>query len=362
VRRDHAQLASSEIPAPAREEWDGFVLSRGGRLLQSWGWGEFKDRFGWDTERLAVWDAGGDELKGVAQVLIRRLPLGSVAYVPKGPVASPDDAETWVRLLRMLRDLGREKGVTFLKIEPDWEGEFPLSQLLAGEGFRVSDQAIQPRTTIVVSLEGEEEETLAQMKPKTRYNVRLAERKGVAVREGGERDVSLFYHLMEETRERDAFGIHDEQYYLEAWRTFVTQDRARLFLASYGEELLGGLMVFAFGSTAYYLYGASSDRRRNLMPNHLLQWRAMRWARDRGCTSYDLWGIPDEAGEDEEDMEEVLGRGGLWGVYRFKRGFGGRVVRYCPSYDCVYSPVLYWLATRVYPRVRGVLGASLSVA
>jgi peptidoglycan pentaglycine glycine transferase (the first glycine) len=354
VGRDHAQIDPTEIQVHSREQWDEFVLKRGGHLLQSWGWGEFKSRFGWETERLAVGDAGG-ELQGVAQVLVRRLPLGSMAYVPKGPVASPDDGEAWARLLWLLRDFGRERGVTFLRVEPDWEGEFPLSQLFVEEGFRVSGQAIQPRTTIVVSLEREEEEILAEMKSKTRYNVRLAARKGVTVREGGEEDVSLFYELMEETRERDAFGIHDEQYYVEAWRTFVAQDQARLFLAFYGDEPLGGLMAFAFGSTAYYLYGASSDRHRNLMPNHLLQWRAMLWARERGCTSYDLWGIPDEAGEDEEDMEEVLGRGGLWGVYRFKRGFGGRVVRYCPSYDYVYSSVLYWLGTRVYPRVRGAL-------
>jgi len=352
VGRDHAQITPGEMKVPAREEWGDFVLSRGGHLLQSWSWGEFKGRFGWDTERLAVRDAGG-ELEGVAQVLIRPLPLGSLAYVPKGPVALPDDRETWVRLLHMLREFGRERGATFLRVEPDWEGEFPLSELLVGEGFRVSDEAIQPRTTIVVSLEGEEEEILSQMKSKTRYNVRLAKRKGVTVREGGEEDVSLFYGLMEETRERDAFGIHDGQYYLEAWRTFVAQDQARLLLAYYGDEPLGGLMAFAFGSSAYYLYGASSDRHRNLMPNHLLQWRAMLWARERGCTGYDLWGIPDEAGEDEEDMEEVSKRGGLWGVYRFKRGFGGRVVRYAPSYDYVYSRVLYWLGTRMYGRMRG---------
>jgi peptidoglycan pentaglycine glycine transferase (the first glycine) len=356
VSTDHARIASSEMEAATREEWEHFVLNRGGHLLQSWGWGEFKGRFGWDTERLVVRDAGG-ELHGVAQVLIRRLPLGSMAYVPKGPVVRPDDEETWARLLRLLREFGRERGVTFLRVEPDWEGEFLLSHLFVEEGFRLSGQSVQPQTTIVVSLEGQEEEILAQMKSKTRYNVRLAARKGVTVREGGEEDVSLFYELMEETRERDAFGIHDQQYYLEAWRTFVAQDQARLFLAFHGGEPLGGLMAFAFGSSAYYLYGASSDRHRNLMPNHLLQWRAMLWARQRGCTSYDLWGIPDEAGEGEEDMEEVLERGGLWGVYRFKRGFGGRVVRYCPSYDYVYSPVLYWLGTRVYPRVRGVLGA-----
>jgi peptidoglycan pentaglycine glycine transferase (the first glycine) len=354
------QVAQSSVLSS--EAWEKFILGQDGHLLQSWGWGEFKSRFGWQTERLTVRDDALGELKGTAQVLTRRLPLGSMAYVPKGPVVNPEDRETWVCLLGMLRDWGRERRVTFLKIEPDWEGEHPLAQLFEEEGFRISGRAVQPPTTIVVGLEPGEDEILKQMKPKTRYNIGLAERKGVTVREGDEGDVSLFYELMEETKDRDAFGIHEEAYYREAWRIFAPLDRARLFLAYYGEEPLAGLMAFAFGSRAYYLYGASSDRRRNLMPNHLLQWRAMLWARARGCTTYDLWGIPDEAGEDEEDMEEVLGRGGLWGVYRFKRGFGGRVARYSPSYDFVYSPFLYWLGTRVYPQVgRVVVGGQALV-
>jgi peptidoglycan pentaglycine glycine transferase (the first glycine) len=339
------------------EEWDEFVLRWDGHLLQSWAWGEFKARFGWEAERLVVRDEASGELQGVAQVLTRRLPLGSMAYVPKGPVADPGDSETWIRMLKTLRDWGRERGVAFLKIEPDGEGEHPLAQVFEEEGYRAAARAVQPPTTILVSLDGDEEQVLKQMKSKTRYNIRLAERKGVTVREGDEGEVSLFYELMEETKDRDAFGIHDMLYYLEAWRTFTPLNRARLFLAYYDDEPLAGLMAFAFGRTAYYLYGASSNRHRNLMPNHLLQWRAMLWARERGCTTYDLWGIPDEAGEAEEDMEQVLKRGGLWGVYRFKRGFGGRVARYSPSYDYVYSPFLYWLGTRVYPRVRGVLGA-----
>jgi lipid II:glycine glycyltransferase (peptidoglycan interpeptide bridge formation enzyme) len=352
------QKQGAESRGLSREAWDSFVLRHSGHLLQSWGWGEFKSRFGWQAERLVVRDEASGELKGAAQVLVRRLALGSLAYVPKGPVADGEDRDAWVRLLCLLRDWGRERRLAFLKLEPDWEGEFPLGPLLEEEGFRVSGEAIQPSTTIVVSLEGDEEEILKRMKPKTRYNIRLAEKKEVTIREGDEGDVSLFYRLMEETKERDVFGIHEEGYYQEAWRTFAARDNARLFLASYGDEPLAGLMAFAFGSRAYYLYGASSDRHRNLMPNHLLQWRAMLWARDRGCTSYDLWGIPQEAGEKEEDMEEVLDRGGLWGVYRFKRGFGGRVVRHSPSYDYVYSPVLYWLGTKVCPRTRAT-GAGL---
>jgi peptidoglycan pentaglycine glycine transferase (the first glycine) len=353
----HAGKSGSEFKVPGREQWDEFFLQRDGHLLQSWGWGEFKSQFGWEVERLAVWDEDSGQLQGAAQILVRQLRAGSMAYVPKGPVVLLEDAAVWTRLLRMLRDWGHERGVTFLKIEPDGEGKHPLREHFAELDFRPAERSIQPSTTILVGLEGDEEEILKRMKSKTRYNIRLAERKGVTVQEGEDRDVPRFYRLMEETRDRDLFGIHEEAYYRRVWLTFAPQGRANLFLAYHGNELLAGLMAFAFGSRAYYLYGASSNRHRNLMPNHLLQWRAMCWARERGCTTYDLWGIPDEAGEGEEDMEEVLKRGGLWGVYRFKRGFGGRVVRHSPSYDYVYSPPLYWLGTRVYPRVRGVVGA-----
>jgi len=346
------QASRSEPRLPTPEEWDRFVIGRGGHLLQSWDWGEFKSRFGWTAARLVAWDEAGKEAKGLAQVLIRGLPLGKMAYVPKGPVADPEDGETWKRLLTMLCDFGREQGVTFLKIEPNVEGEHPLTQLFVDEGFRRSRHGVQPSSTIVVDLEGDLEGILAQMKSKTRYNIRLAERKGVTMREAEEEQIPLFYALLEQTRDRDAFAIHEEEYYRRAWHIFAPQDRVKLLLAYYGDELLAGLMVFALGSRAWYLYGASSNKHRNLMPNHLLQWRAMCGAKEQGCTTYDLWGIPEAAGSGEEDMEEMLKRGGLWGVYRFKRGFGGRVVRHSPTYDYVYSPFLYWLGTRMYPRVR----------
>ncbi len=336
------------------QEWDELVVAKGGHLLQSWSWGEFKSRFGWRTARFVAWDEAGKVAKGVAQVLIRDLPLGKMAYVPKGPVADPTDELAWKRLSTILRHFGREQRVTYLQIEPDVEGEHPLTQLFVDEGFRRAQRGVQPVSTIVVDLTGHPEEILMRMKSKTRYNIRLAARKGVTVSEGGEDDVPAFYRLMEVTKDRDDFGIHAQEYYRHAWRTFAPQDRAKLLLAHYGDEVLAGLMVFALGLRAWYLYGASSDKHRNLMPNHLLQWQAMLWAKERGCTSYDLWGIPEEAGAGEEDMEEVLDRGGLWGVYRFKRGFGGRVVRYSPSYDYVSSPLLYCLGTKLYPRLRSL--------
>jgi lipid II:glycine glycyltransferase (peptidoglycan interpeptide bridge formation enzyme) len=186
------------------------------------------------------------------------------------------------------------------------------------------------------------------MKSKTRYNVRLAGRKGITVRPGDEADLPAFYRLMETTAERDRFAIHSQAYYEAAHRLFVPCGQGRLLLAEYKGQLLAGLVVLipgpGSGGTACYMYGASSDEHRNLMPTYLLQWEAMCWARQQGCRTYDLWGVPDE---DEETLEsQFLERSdGLWGVYRFKRGFGGRLVRTVGAWDLVYAPLRYRLYT-----------------
>ncbi|MDY6893080.1 MAG: peptidoglycan bridge formation glycyltransferase FemA/FemB family protein [Chloroflexota bacterium] len=208
---------------------------------------------------------------------------------------------------------------------------------------------MQPQRTILVDIAPEPEDILARMKSKTRYNVRLAERKGVTVREGTERDLDSFYDLMLTTAERDRFGVHSRAYYEAVYRLFVPQGIGRLLLAEYDGELIAGVMAFACGGKAWYMYGASGDAHRNRMPNYLLQWEAIQWARAQGSRTYDLWGVPDE---NEETLEtHFLERhDGLWGVYRFKRGFGGRVVRYVGAWDYVYRPTLYWLYRRALSR------------
>jgi lipid II:glycine glycyltransferase (peptidoglycan interpeptide bridge formation enzyme) len=173
------------------------------------------------------------------------------------------------------------------------------------------------------------------MKPKWRYNARLSARKGVEVSEGGADDLAAFYDLMRVTGERDDFGIHTASYYRRAWELFAPQGRAALLMAHYEGQPLAGLMVYAFNGQSWYMYGASSNAHRNLMSNHQLQWRAMQWARARGCDRYDLWGIPDV----DDDPEEA----DLGGVGRFKAGFGGEVVRYVGAYDYEYSRPLCWL-------------------
>jgi lipid II:glycine glycyltransferase (peptidoglycan interpeptide bridge formation enzyme) len=183
------------------------------------------------------------------------------------------------------------------------------------------------------------------MKSKTRYNIRLAERKGVVVREGGAEDVAAFTRMMATTSERNEFGVHAPAYYERAYAAFYPGDMVRLFLATYEGQPIAGVMAFACGTRSWYAYGASSNEHRNRMPTYAVQWAAIRWAQARGCTSYDLYGVPDE---DEETLEAGFQErsDGLWGVYRFKRGFGGQLVRSIGAFDYAYNKPLYWLYRR----------------
>jgi len=336
--------------------WDEAIESLPhSHLLQSYQWGELKAHFGWHVVRLAVEEGG--EILGGAQVLLQRLPLGCLAYVPKGPCLAPDNREALSQLIASIHRLSESKAAIFTRLEPDWPAEPVLAKKLLEQGFRASRHPLQPRTTLVIDLLPPEEEILSGMKSKTRYSIRLAARKGVKVREGGEEDLAAFYRCLEETSRRDHFLIHRADYYRQAWQRFAPQGRCKFLLAYYQEEFLAGLMAFTFGGRAYYLYGASTDRHRNLMPNHLLQWEAMRWAKEKGCTTYDLWGIPDEVGEElEGDIAQI--RGGLWGVYRFKQGFGGRVVRCLGAYDYVYRRMPYLVGMALWPWL-GKVGRAL---
>jgi peptidoglycan pentaglycine glycine transferase (the first glycine) len=344
-----------QIQAPwVDKEWNDFLLRHpNGHLLQTYQWAQFKSRYGWSASRLIVRRAG--QIVAGAQVLFRRLPTATVAYVPKGPVLDFKDPALAEAVFAGLHRLCRARRAIFLRVEPDLSSDSALAGRLLELGFGHSGK-VQPRSTLILDIRPSLDDILAGMKPKTRYNIRLSKRRGVVVREASEEEVSTFYRLSTITSLRDDFPIHLETYYLDAYRTFVPEGLAKLFLADFEGETLGGLMVFAFGPTAWYMYGASSNRHRNHMPNHLLQWHAIRWAKERGCTSYDFWGIPDEIGEDPSLARLAAERSdGLWGVYRFKEGFGGDTVRYLGAYDYVYSPLPYTFGMRVLPRVRAFL-------
>jgi lipid II:glycine glycyltransferase (peptidoglycan interpeptide bridge formation enzyme) len=206
------------------------------------------------------------------------------------------------------------------------------------DGFSPAIQNIQPPRTIVIDITGKESEILARMKQKTRYNIRLAQKRGVVV--APSQDLVLFHWLMQETGKRDGFGVHSQEYYQKAYDLFHPLGKCELFLASYQGQPIAALMVFAQGNTAWYFYGASSDLYRELMSTYLLQFEAMLWARAKGCSNYDLWGVPDAELEALEDGF-LQKKDGLWGVYRFKRGFGGELRRSVDPWQRIYQPLLY---------------------
>jgi lipid II:glycine glycyltransferase (peptidoglycan interpeptide bridge formation enzyme) len=315
---------------PARDGWDSFVAAHPfSHILQTSAWGDLKSAFGWQAEYVRAGDSG-------ALVLFRPLPLGlgTLAYVPKGPLVDWRKPRPLAELLPALDALCHRRHAAFLKIEPDCEATFTLP------GFRLSPHTIQPRRTILVDLSGDEQAILGRMKQKCRYNIGLARRKGVSA--SASDDLAAFNALMAETAARDGFGVHVPEYFEKAYALFHPQGMCELLMAEYQGQPLAALMVFSLGRRAWYFYGASSDRERARMPAYLLQWEAMRWARARRCEEYDLWGVPDE---DEERLEAQFEarHDGLWGVYRFKRGFGGRVTRSAGAWDRVYNPAVYWL-------------------
>jgi lipid II:glycine glycyltransferase (peptidoglycan interpeptide bridge formation enzyme) len=311
-------------------EWNQF-LERfpNAHLLQMGEWGELKGGFGWKPVRFVLDGEIG------AQILFRRLPLGlTLGYMPK-PVTSNEllSNEFW----REVDKICKRNRAVFLKVEPDaWADQSPDTWHVT---LRTSPHNIQPPRTTIVSIKEDEEAILARMKPKTRYNIRLAEKKGVTVRAWD--DIPAFHEMMLVTGGRDGFGVHSKEYYQRAYDLFHPQGACELFLAEYEGKPLASLMVFANGKRAWYVYGASNNEERNRMPTYLIQWEAMRWAKARGCEEYDLWGVPDENEETLEAQFEKRSEG-LWGVYRFKRGFGGEVKRAAQALDRVYNPLLYW--------------------
>jgi len=326
------------MPLVTASQWSEFLdRHAGAHLLQTAEWGQLKTEFGWCAEHVVVDDSG-------ALLLFRDLPLGlSLAYIPKGPVG-----EDWEALWPEIDARCRARRAAFLKVEPDlWEHQGIAPGLQ--DDFRPSPHWLQPPRTLVVDLGDDEETILGRMKQKTRYNIRLAERKAVVVRSSD--DVRGFHGMMQVTGERDRFGVHSLTYYQRAYELFHPYGACELLVAEYDGQPLAGLMAFARGERAWYFYGASTDQERNRMPTYLLQWEAMRWARDKGCRYYDLWGVPDA---DLEALESQFTEraDGLWGVYRFKRGFGGKLVRAVGSWDRVYNPALYALY-RLYVRFRG---------
>ncbi len=348
LQRNPKQARSRQNPLDVTDQdWNRFVMNHPhGHLLQTRMWGELKATHGWKSLHSTVVNNTG-KILGAALVLMRKLPygLGNIAYAPRGPVVDWDNEEYAEATIRTTAKLAQRKGALALIIEPDLF-DTPLDEhLLERCGFIPVHFSVQPRRTSLINLDVDEEvDILSAMKQKTRYNIGLARRKGITIRTGGIEDAPIFYNLMQATAERDTFSIHPFAYYRD-FMALLARDSdspARLLIAEHGGQPLAAVIATAIGKRATYLYGASTNEKRDLMPTYLLQWEAILWARSKGCVSYDMWGIPDE---DEAVLEAQFEtrHDGLWGVYRFKRGFGGQVVRHIGTWALVFSPLRWWL-------------------
>jgi lipid II:glycine glycyltransferase (peptidoglycan interpeptide bridge formation enzyme) len=344
-------------------------------FLQTYEWGQVKAKYGW-VPYYAVWTADGkftvsqttenwslDAGNIVAAALILKrtaLRRFSIFYAPKGPLMDWTNESLRKRVLDDLQSFAKKQGAIFLKLDPDVvlgrgvpasvdevtenSGQAVMSDLRRRGWVESSDQ-IQFRNTVMVDLSASEEDILMRMKQKTRYNVRLAEKKGVTVRVGGVDDLPMLYKMYAETSVRDGFVIRDENYYMTVWKLFMStvhgQPSAVPLIAEVDGEAVAAIFLFMFAGRGYYVYGMSRNAHREKMPTYLLQWAAMKHAKAHGCLTYDLWGAPDVF--DESDS--------MWGVYRFKEGLGGEVIRTLGAYDFAPSKFWYSMYSDVMPRV-----------
>lgn len=329
-----------DIITPTPSQWDAFVSQHPrAHVLQLSAWGEHKRQFGWGVDRIAL--SKGNVIVAGAQILLRRLPfyLGTMGYIPFGPYVTEDSQ--WSILWRVIQErLVSAYRTAFLKIEPGIYHADERIPSFEHWGLRPSSQTVQPPRTILIDIRAQDDELLARMNQGTRRKIRQSLKNGIHYYQGGRDDVEIFAHMMQATSERNAFGIHEPDYYKLAYELFAPQ-HAALILAEHEGDPLAGIMVFGVGNTAQYLYGASSNIKRNLMAAYGVQWHAIQWAKARGYHYYDMWGIPDEA-EDVLEAQFQTRSDGLWGVYGFKRGWGGQVVRSMGAYDLPYNRWLYY--------------------
>jgi lipid II:glycine glycyltransferase (peptidoglycan interpeptide bridge formation enzyme) len=315
--------------------WNQFVASTPcAHFQQSWEWGELAPQLGGRAVRLAALHDG--TIAAAMQLFINPLSRTRKThlYVPRGPAISEASIKILGPLLDSARLLGEEEDSVGIRLEPnaaDCSASWKAS--LSALGLRPIFPPSQPRSSWVLDISLDLDVLLANMKQKTRYNIRLAGRKGVEVIEGSEHDLDAFYELYRETGERDDFLILPKSLYARMFDLFRQAGNFSMLLARYRGQLIAAVTLLRFGSTCWYLHGASSNEHRNLMATYLLQWEGIRWAKEQGCTLYDFRAIPDVLREDQD----------MYGVYRFKEGFGGRKVTTLHTYAAPYQSGVFGL-------------------
>lgn len=322
------------------EKYTAFIQEHPkGHFMQSQGWAKLKSS--WTHEIIYVEDENG-EIKGSMSLLIRKLPFlkYTMMYSPRGPVCDPHDAQTIKELLEKAKIVAKKHKSYVLKMDPDIEIEDrEFEEIVRKMGFKVNQglgnyDGIQPRFVFRLDLRDKtEEELMADFHHKTRYNIRLAHRRGVVCKIGSREDIAIFHELIVETGIRDGFIVRQQEYYEQVY-DYLGSDHVRVFLAYYEDTPIAGSIAILWGNKCWYLYGASSNQMRNLMPNYLLQWEMIKWALESGCDLYDFRGVPGNLDENNP----------MVGLYRFKVGFKGKYTEFVGMLDYVFNPLIHFLA------------------
>jgi len=325
------------------EQWNNFLTSQPrGHLLQSYEWGELNTYLGGRIYRLGALDDGrmvGALMVSVAQVPLPVSLLGirfNWLYGTRGPTVEHPDSPALTALIEYAHSIARKEHAVVLRLEPNIADDDPeMDAWIAAYralGFQINPTAVHGRRSWVLDIRPPAEELLSNFKMTWRQNVRSAERKGVIIRAAdNDADFDAYYELLKVTSERDAFFIHNKDYHREIMHHFAGKGDAVLYLAEHEGEAIAAKMLIRFGDWCWDMFGASSNSKRNLKPTYLLQYRCIQWAKSRGCSYFDFRTIPEILEPGEE----------MWGVYEYKKGFGGFSRLNIPTQDYVYRPLIY---------------------
>lgn len=309
--------------------WDAFVKqANDGSFLQSWQWGELQKKLSIPFWRI-IFEHNG-QWNAVALVIKRNISFGkSWLYVPKGPLLDNESPELWQEVENALHELAQKEKALFIRIDPEWtDKKHSLAK------WKKSAREVQPQHTLLLDLKKSEEELLAAMHHKTRYNIRLAQKKGVTVRFSSEAvDLKHFLRLTQDVNERSSFKFHPAKYYRALLETLGTAGHMEIALAEYAHEVLAAHLIINFNTTSTYAHGASSSKARSVMAPHLLQWETIQRAKQKGVQGYDFYGVSAPDAPENHSWH---------GITRFKEGFGGQRRAYIGAHDLVLEPFWYW--------------------
>ncbi len=334
------------ITAAEAGRFDDFIRSAaGGHLFQSYMWGELK-KTAWQPLRAVLEEEG--RIAAAASILKRKIPLGqrTIFYLPRGPVPLDWNNATVLReLFSGIRNLAEEHRAVLIKIDPCLtEKQTAPAAALSRIGFRPAPGehdfgGLQPRYTFRLDLSGDPEEIMDRFPKKIRYKIRYGPARGLEFFSPGEEGLPEFIRLMEKTAKRGGFVGRKPDYYRRLFAILGPEGVIRLTLGRFGGEVIVAGITFAFGGKAWAVYGSQSDRYRNLYAYHALIWERIRWAKSRGARWFDFYGVPGEVGEAHP----------LYGIYHFKKSFGGEFHAFIGEQDLALSRAYYWIWRRLFP-------------